>query len=342
MKSSILIQRVYEYCDQHWNDGRQAVAKHFMDESVPKATIYRLIKSWEAGLPARRQEGSGRKAKIMTKRAIQQLQCTVNNKHGISTRRLAKKFKCHQSYVVRTLQKTDIKFRKRIAVPARTEKQLNVIRPRCGRLFSKFKGNDFVIDDESYFTFANTDKNSNGGFWTTDISITPNHVKFKKKKKFEQKILVWVAISPCAISQPFIAQAGLAINAEVYLKECIVKRLIPFIKQHYSQSSYVFWPDLASAHYAKKVIDYLTSENVVFVAKNDNPPCVPELRPIEHFWSILKGFVYEKGWEATSVQHLTNRIKQCFKKVDQSVIRAMVMDVPKKLDRVRRFGVETI
>jgi hypothetical protein len=37
----------------------------------------------------------------------------------------------------------------------------------------------------------------------------------------------------------------------------------------------VFWPDLASAHYAKTMIAYLREKKVNFVEKSDNPPNVP-------------------------------------------------------------------
>ena len=44
--------------------------------------------------------------------------------------------------------------------------------------------------------------------------------------------------------------SGMAINQEVYLNECIEKRLVPFVQEHYKNGKYVFWPDLASSHYA--------------------------------------------------------------------------------------------
>ena len=75
----------------------------------------------------------------------------------------------------------------------------------------------------------------------------------------------------------------------VYKNDCIIKRLIPFINKHHSDGNYVFWPDLASSHYARSVTNYLDEKNIRYVTKFDNPACVPELRPIEDFWSILKG-----------------------------------------------------
>ena len=41
-------------------------------------------------------------------------------------------------------------------------------------------------------------------------------------------------------------------------------------------------------------------QQIKFVPKKANPPCVASLRPIKDFWAALKKAVYDKGREATS------------------------------------------
>jgi hypothetical protein len=275
----------------------------------------------------------------MTAAGVKKLKAFINHKSGVSQRQLARKFGCSQPHIGKTLKgKTDIRFHKRIAVPYRTEAQTAVYRPRSRRISLKFHGREFIIDDESYFTLSNSDKNANGGYYSNDVSETPDDVRCKEKKKFEQKLLVWLAISPKGMSQVFITRSGQAVNQDVYREECIRKRLMPFIKKHHSDGNFVFWPDLASSHYAKSVLEYLKANNVVFVEKKDNPPCAPRLRPIENFWSILKGYVYDKGWEAEKLDQLKQRIKYCLKKADVGLVQRMMLSVPSKLDAVRRYG----
>jgi lipoate synthase len=48
---------------------------------------------------------------------------------------------------------------------------------------------------------------------------------------------------------------------------------------------------LAKAHYAKSIQNYLREQNINFVQEEDNPPNLPECRPIEDFWGVLKGSV---------------------------------------------------
>ena len=119
---------------------------------------------------------------------------------------------------------------------------------------------DFFLDDESYFSKSNKKNSGNSGFYASDVSSTPNDVKYKPKQKFEEHILVYVVISFRGISKPYIVPSGLAIIQEVYTNQFLRKYLISHIKRYYSENEYVFWPDLASAHYLHKAIAHLESK----------------------------------------------------------------------------------
>ena len=94
--------------------------------------------------------------------------------------------------------------------------------------------------------------------------------------------MVWVAICKCGISKPLIPRSkSEAVNSDIYIKECLEKRMLPFIREHHQDSNYIFWPDLASCHYSKQTVAWM-DENVKFVPKDINPPNVPQARPIEN------------------------------------------------------------
>ena len=96
------------------------------------------------------------------------------------------------------------------------------------------------------------------------------------------------------------------------------------IKAFHENHEIVFWPDLASSHYAKDTIDFLKSNNIDFVDKSSKPANAPELRPIEDFLVEMNRLVYANGWRADNLDLLTNRINYAFKKVSE--------------DRVHRLG----
>ena len=193
-----------------------------------------------------------------------------------------------------------------------------------------------MIDDEKYFTLSHT---TNDRYFTSPTkSRNSINVSHKFKVKFEKKVLVWVAISKHGISKPYFSRGGLAIDRFAYRDQCIVKRLIPFIRQYHADDNYLFWPDKASSHYAGTVLQLLKDQKINFVVKCRNPTNVPQCRPIEDFWSILCNKVYKNGWSANNLDQLENRIKSCLRKIDRKTVQNLSNSVNKRLRLAGRKG----
>ena len=116
-------------------------------------------------------------------------------------------------------------------------------------------------------------------------------------------------------------------------------QLLPFIKKYYKTDRYVFWPDLASAHYAGKVVKFLANQSIPIVPKYMNPANLPKARPIEDFWGNLKAKVYEGNWTAKNLTELENRIKYCLGKMDKNFVQKHALSIKGRLDHIRRHGV---
>ncbi|CAF4137061.1 unnamed protein product, partial [Rotaria sordida] len=153
------------------------------------------------------------------------------------------------------------------------------------------------MDDEKYFSLSNVNILGNAYYYTNDKSTTPPDVKYKKKMKYEPKIMVWLAISSKGISEPYIHRSKNAISENVYLNQYVKPKLMPFIEKHLVNDEILFWLDLAHAHYSNVVLTYSESESVPIVPKANNPPNIPQERSIEDFWGILAQLVYEQNWE---------------------------------------------
>ena len=98
----------------------------------------------------------------MNKKNINKPKAIFDHKDGVSQRQAAKVFKCHYSFVNKTLMKhTEIRCRKKKTIPKRSEVQRQNIKTRCGHLYRKFKNHLWVIDDESYFTLTHSTINGN-------------------------------------------------------------------------------------------------------------------------------------------------------------------------------------
>jgi hypothetical protein len=198
------------------------------------------------------------------------------------------------------------------------------------------------MDDESYFTLQHHSMPGNSYYYSTARGDAPDHLQFADTKKFEEKLMIWLAISEEGISQPFFKPSGIAVNKEVYSSECIERRLVPFIEEFHDDGHYLFWPDLASSHYAHLTMDTFEKNNVAVVTKDCNPPVVPQLRPIEDFWGILKNAVYKNGWRANTHRQLKQRIKKCISEIDQEVVTSMMKNVTQRLKTALEYGFDSL
>lgn len=315
------------------------IVKHFQHENIPRSTIYSIIKRFENGLPVEDKPRKGRPCKLNKQQQRKLKDCT-QDRVGVSQRKLARKFDVSRSCIRRNLKKMGLKYHKRRWAPKYKAQQLEQLPGKCRKLRRDVTDSEtfIVIDDEKYFSFSGDNMLSNAGFYSADQGVTPPDVKFRFKQKFAPKMLVWLAMSSKGVSMPYIGTTGgPAINSDTYIEKCLPK-LRTFINKHHQGNKYIFWPDLASSHYAKKTIEWLHEQNIPFVAKAINPPNVPKARPIEDFWAILADKVYQGGWEATNQEQLANRIKSQLKKVDLKVVQTMMNGVRAKLRKIEDQG----
>ena len=72
---------------------------------------------------------------------------------------------------------------------------------------------------------------------------------YSQRKKFPEKVLVWVAISEKGRSNPVFLKSKLTMNKDNYMKKYLPK-VENFIEKYHKNDNVVFWPDLATSHYA--------------------------------------------------------------------------------------------
>lgn len=89
-------------------------------------------------------------------------------------------------------------------------------------------------------------------FYTDNIEATPENVKLVKKAKFEPKVMMWIAISSKAISTPYLKPVrGPPVDCDAYIGNCLSKLKL-LIQKYHARDNFIFWPDLARCHCAKK------------------------------------------------------------------------------------------
>ena len=338
-KQESVRKRICQFFEKNKKLGNKATLQHFLAEGIARSTIYDAIKRVNDGIGPERRKGSGRPVKKMPPKQIKLLQRHFDHKDGKSQREAARKFQITQPYVCKLLKDLSIDCRAKITIPDRTEQQAKDAKTKCRIISEKYKNRVWILDDESYFPLSHRTIAGNNKFYSSDVSQTPAEVKLSRKAKFEKKLLVWVAFSKNGLSEVFICPSGLAIDQHIYKDECLKRRLIPFIKKYHSDGNSIFWPDLASAHYAESVCDFMMESKIEFVEKYENPANLPECRPIEPFWNLVKQKVYANAWKAKDLNELEKRIRDCIKKIDKSELASQFNGFLPKLRYVGRHGV---
>ena len=208
----------------------------------------------------------------------------VNNRKGVSQRRLADKFEKHQTTISRQIKKLGISNYAREKTQKYNEETALRAKKRSRRLVNhlyKSKA-EVIMDDEKYFCFDGDNMPGSARYYTNDKEKCSDDFRFIGKEKYPQKILMWIAISNRGISKPyFCLSKSWAINSDTYISECLQPKLLPFIHKHHSDFNYLFWPNLAGVHYSNKTVAWM-EENLHFVERTSNPPNVPQARPIEN------------------------------------------------------------
>ncbi|XP_065658544.1 uncharacterized protein LOC136083064 [Hydra vulgaris] len=272
-------------------------------EGFARSTIYDNLKRLETvqSFSDRKHPGC---PTSWTREKKAELTRLVNNRKGVSQRKLGIKFGVNQSTIGRQLKKMNINYRKREKTPKYTIEQQIKAKKRSRKLVNQLYNTKLllVIDDEKYFCFAGDNMPGNSGYYTNNKKTCPESVRFIGKEKVPKKLLMWIAISDRGMSEPlFRTSKTVAINSSIYINECLEKRLLPFIHKYHGDFNYLFWPDLASllAHYSKDSLNWM-DQYVYYVDKEPNPPNVPQARPIENFWGHLAQKVYEGDRQAST------------------------------------------
>ena len=78
------------------------------------------------------------------------------------------------------------------------------------------------MDDQKYSALSGSNMPGNSFYFTKD---NYNSVQVKKYKKFEDIVMVWLAVSEKCISKPFIASSKLGIRSD---NECLKKTINSF------------------------------------------------------------------------------------------------------------------
>lgn len=331
-------ENVCAFWEQHSTKGKQFTVRHFLLEGIARSTIYEVIRKIEERNSITRMPGSGGHNKKLSNSQRGAIARWISNKKGVSLRQQARKYGVSAMTIRKVIHEKGLKCYKRKKAPQYSCDQEETVKTRARKLLRVLANKKILMDDESYFRLKCDYIPGNDHFYSSNIGAAPPEVKYRTERKFPIQLMVWICVSEDALSQPVFLERPNSVTAKFYQDHCIRGELVNFIESHHQHDDIVFWPDLASAHYAKETQALLNTLAIPFVPKDANPPNLPQCRPIENFWAALKAAVYQGGWEATSVPQLKRRITACVKNIPLTSLQRDFASVRKRLRIVGQSG----
>ena len=337
-ESQSFATRVCHYYENCCGRSQKKTVRHFVEEGSLRGTIYNILARYQATGETKYKPLPGRPAKKTSPKNVEKVKKAFTKDPSLSVRVAARKLEMSPSAVSRMkVHKLGITARTKVKAPKYVKDQENRAKTGCRKIWEKSRKKVLIIDDETYVTFDPSQLPGRHFVHSVDHKQLEFHHKFKPLTKFPKKYLVWQAMDEIGnVSEPYISMGTM--NQHVYLNECLKKRLLPFILKHHEISDILFWPDLATCHYANTVKEYLVSKNVDFVQKTENPPNVPQARGIEKFWAECKRLYHLRQETPKNLQGFKLVWSRISKEASKNAGRAIMDHAYKYVQQIGRVG----
>lgn len=319
----------------------KATLDHFKSDNVHPTTVRRAVKRYQQTGSTKFKPITGRPRTASTKEKVKLVDHYLKRDPDMATRKLAHKCSLFKSTADRIKHELGWKSYTKQQAPKMINDQGERIVRGATKIYKQIVPSGgskiIVMDDETYVALDSDNIHGKSYYSQRPAFDTPIEKKLRHKTKFFKKYLVWQAIDQHGnVSKPYISTG--TINAKVYLEKCLKKYLLPFIAQHHSVEQVLFWPDLASAHYAKDCTDWLEEQNIQFVSKRDNTPNWPQGRPIEKFWALCKREYSKRDRPATCLKNFRKIWCDISERVARESGKQLMTGIGSKLLSVREHG----
>lgn len=307
--------------------------------NFPKSTVCGVIKRYKETLTIERAPQKNRRKGFADKNLRNKIIRSIKTNPGLSDNDRAKRYGCSRSTVRRIRLEGGFNAYRAIKHPNRTDKQNSSAKTRSRKLYdgvlTKFKG-CIIQDDETYVKLAFNQLPGVKYYYSRFRGGVNQKFKYKKLDKFAPKLMIWQALCTCGLKSSVFVTSG-TMTSDIYIEECLKKRILPLIQAHSSET--LFWPDLATIHYAKKVLKWCSENNVKILPKEQNPPNCPIFRPIEKYWAIIKNKLRKKGGEVKDAKSMAVKWNKAAAELQRKDVQKLMSNVKR---HVRNFfrGVE--
>lgn len=297
-------------------------AKIFQDlnGSVSLRTIERWCKSIRNTGSINLSTSSGRPRTIRTKANIRKVKNRLKREKPSSTRKLALELGISRGSVQRLL-KDDLQLQayKVLNEPLITDehkakrlKFVNWVRTN----FRKEDTMKIVFSDEKMFDIDGVYNSQNDRIWAANRSEANIKGGIRQRRKFPQKVMVWLGVCSKGVSPLVIFEKG-TLDHDRYIKE-VLPVALKFGNDMFG-SHWTFQQDGAKPHTHTKSQKWCAEHFPAFIDKDHWPPNSPDLNPMDY--SIWNEFAQLIDWRVvTSKATLIDALKQAVQEISLDIV----------------------
>lgn len=298
---------------------------------IDKSNVRRTIRRFEELGHTGRRSGSGRKRTVRTVRNRELIRERVRRNSGISMRKIARETGISDTSV-RRIAKEDLKLKpyKLQKVQLLTDDNKRVRLDRCKQLLRRhvpLNWERIVFSDEKLFTVEQAHNHQNDRSWCREAPGTSAIVERRQNPK---SVMVWAGICASGKTPLIFVDEGVKINQEVYRRDILEARLLPWANAHFGQQHWTFQQDSAPAHKAKTTQEWCRVHFPDFISSQEWPPYSPDLNPMDYsLWSILEAKACARPHK--SLEALKDSLRREWNQISLEVLCGAVENFRKRL-----------
>lgn len=305
---------------------------------ISLSTIKRWIRRLKNHGSLNLVKSTGRPRSVRTKSLIQKVKSRFGRKRPLSVRKLANELSTSASSMHRVLL-NDLKLKsyKKIVEPMLSEEHKHKRVQFATWIRNNFSKDDtmrFLFSDEKMFDMDGMCNSQNDRVWAVDRRTADGRGGVKLKRKFPQRVMVWLGVSSKGVTDMIILDKG-TVDHERYIKE-----VLPVARKcgnKWFGHDWTFQQDGARAHTHHLTQQWCQDNFPHFIDKDHWPPNSPDFNPLDY--SIWNEYVNQMHWNLVkSKKTLIAELKRAVKRIRPEVILGSCKAFTKRLDRVYKSG----
>ncbi len=291
-----------------------------LNGAISLPTIERWCKSIRDTGSINLSSSSGRPRTIRTKAAIRKVKNRCERGKRVSSRKLARDLNISRTSVRRIL-KDDLGLRtyKILNEPSPTEEHKEKRVQFANWIRTNFRKEDtmkILFPDEKMFDIDGVYNSQNDRIWAVNPADADIRGGVRQKRKFPQKVMVWLAVCSKGVSPLVIFEKG-TVDHDRYIRE-VLPVALKFGNDMFG-NGWIFQQDGAKPHIHAKSQEWCANNFPSFIDKDHWPPNSPDLNPLDY--CIWNEFAELIDWDAvTSKKTPISAVKRAVRKISQDVV----------------------